>query len=111
MVALITLEEAKTLLNIPSDDEDAKLNILIPAASELVVNYLKDQADTLLGLDTGGELPTGSDVPYAIRMATALMVGILLNDPDGDPNKYFERGYLPAPVTALLYPLRDPAVA
>ena len=111
MLELITLAEAKTQLNIVSDDEDAKLALLIPAASAAVANYLKGQADGLLGLDTAGEIDPFGDVPPVIRKATALLVGYLLENLDSDTEKAFERGYLPAPVTALLYPLRDPALA
>jgi hypothetical protein len=44
-------------------------------------------------------------------MATILLTGHFYNNPDGDPEHDWEQGYLPRPVTALLYPLRDPALA
>jgi hypothetical protein len=39
-----------------------------------------------------------------------MMVGILARDRDGVEAKDWDHGYLPRPVTSLLYPLRDPAL-
>ncbi len=100
-----TLTETKRSLRIleTETDDDALLEMLITAASKSVANYLKSSADSLL--------PNEAEIPAEVRVATIMLVGYLYRSPDEDPDKYFERGFLPAPVTALLYPLRDPAVA
>lgn len=111
MVALTTIGEAKARLHIDMDDDDGILAGYIEAASAAVIAYLKDQADVLLDLDSGGDLPSGAEVPPVIETATIMLVGYFYRNPDGDPDKAFGQGDLPAPVTALLYPLRDPALA
>lgn len=100
-----TLTDTKRSLRMldTETDDDALLEMLITAASKSVANYLKSSADPLL--------PDGAEIPGEVRVATIILVGFLYRSPDQDPDKYFERGYLPAPVTALLYPLRDPAIA
>ena len=110
-VALATLERVKSALRIDTDQDDALLDAYILAASAAVIAYLKGQADVLLDLDTGGSMPSGFEVPPAIEIATVILVGHFYREPDGDTEKAFEQGYLPKPVTALLYPLRDPALA
>ena len=40
-----------------------------------------------------------------------MLVGHFYKEPDGNTEDAFEQGYLPKPVTALLYPLRDPTLA
>jgi uncharacterized phage protein (predicted DNA packaging) len=111
MIALVTLERVKSALRIDTDMDDALLTAYIHAASAAVVAYLKGQADALLDLDTGGDMPSGTEVPPAIEIATIILVGHFYREPDGDTDRAFEQGYLPRPVTALLYPLRDPALA
>jgi hypothetical protein len=111
MVALVTLEQVKEALHVDTDDDDGPLGLYIEAASAAVINYLKGQAEALLDLDSSGEIPSGVEVPAPIAVATIALVGHYYREPDGDEQKAFERGYLPAPVTALLYPLRDPALA
>lgn len=111
MVALVSLDRVKQALRIDADDDDALLDAYIAAASAAVINYLKGQADALLDLDSGGEMPSGAEVPEPLALATIVLVGHFYREPDGDTEKAFEQGYLPRPVTALLYPLRDPALA
>jgi hypothetical protein len=48
---------------------------------------------------------------YEVKAAVLLLVGYFFKDRDNDKNHEYEQGYLPRPVTALLYPLRDPALA
>lgn len=57
--------------------------------------------------DSNGEFT----VRYSIQCATLLMIGFMDANRDGNLNNAFAQGYLPAPVTALLYPLRDPTLA
>lgn len=111
MVALVSLDRVKEALHVDSADDDALLDAYIAAASAAVINYLKGQAEVLLDLDSSGDLPSGAEVPPEIEMATIILVGHFYREPDGNPDQAFEQGYLPKPVTALLYPLRDPALA
>lgn len=110
MVDLVTLEYTKDLLNVDITDDDAKLQAYISASSASVINYLKGQAAVILNLDKQGQMPPGTVVPPEIQVATVLLVGHFYNEPDGDSDNAFAQGYLPKPVTALLYPLRDPAL-
>ena len=107
-VALVTLEETKVALRIDGDDMDATLELQIQAASEAVLEYLKDAAEDFL--DEQG-VPISGEVPARVQWATIALVGYWVRDPDANPDGEFDRGYLPAPVTALLYPLRTPSMA
>jgi hypothetical protein len=109
--ALVTSDEVKRALRIDLDDtdDDALIEQLIYGATKMVINYLKSAADAYL--DSGGDVPSGTDIPDEIKTATIMLVGFLFKQSDQDPEGYFERGYLPKPVTAILYPLRDPALA
>lgn len=109
MVWLVSVPEVKAMLRIDGDAVDDALSLLIPAASAAVVNYLKSGASAFIGED--GEVTDPNDVPFEVRAATAFLVGQLMRNPDNDVEGAFDRGYLPKPVTALLYPLRDPALA
>lgn len=124
MVKLVSLSTVKFALRIGDIDEasgggwqvlphedDALLDEYIEAASAAVINYLKGQAEALLNLDSGGDIPSGTEIPKEIEIATILLVGHFYKEPDGNDDGSFEHGYLPRPVTALLYPLRDPALA
>jgi len=97
---LVTLAEARDHLRSDSVDDDADLTIKIHAASGAVINYLKSPA-----------FIDESAVPFEVKAATLLLIGYLYKDRDGDEGGEYQQGYLPRPVTALLYPLRDPALA
>lgn len=103
-VALVTLEETKLALRIDGDDYDDAIEVLIAAASEAVADYLKVSTDDLV--DSGGDA-----IEARVKWATIVLVGYYLRNPDADPDEEFERGYLPKPITALLYPMRDPTLA
>lgn len=109
MVWLVSVDEVKAMQRLDGDDIDTTLMLLIPAASGAVVNYLKSGADAFIGED--GEVTDLEAVPPEVRAATVILVGHMMRNPDSDTEGAFEPGYLPRPVTALLYPLRDPAVA
>lgn len=120
----VTLERGKQHLNMDHDLDDVLITAYIGAASGAVKNYLKsasayeverDSNDDPI-LDSSGD-PTyvvdSSDdkvVKYEVQAAVLLMLGFLYKDRDENPDSAFDRGYLPKPVTALLYPLRDPAL-
>lgn len=121
----VTLERAKQHLNMDHNLDDTLIEAYVGAASEAVKNYLKsasayeperDSNDDPI-LDSSGDPVYAEDsngdkiVRYAVQAAVLLMVGFLYKDRDENPDSAFERGYLPRPVTALLYSLRDPALA
>lgn len=108
MPDLVTLSEAKTKLRIYHDDFDTQFALLISAASNAVVNYLDDRAEAVLDLDSGGEIPSGVEVPEEVKVATLYLVDVMHRDSDAADE--FKMGYLPAQVVSLLYPLRDPAI-
>lgn len=106
MTKLVTLDELKARIRMDHDVEDDTLELLIEGASAAVLNYLKLEHDHYD--DSSGE---AVDVPAEVKNATLLLCGILSKDRDGTAMKDWEPGDLPAPVRALLYPLRDPALA
>jgi hypothetical protein len=117
--ALVSLTRVKQALRVgildddgspQVDDDDAILEAYIDAASEAVVNYLGGRADIVIpGLAESPQTEDGC--PRVVEQAVILLVGFWYREPDGDAEQVFDRGYLPKPVTALLYPLRDPAIA
>jgi hypothetical protein len=113
MFMLVTVDQVRTALKLDSGESDTIIALYISAASRAVVRYLKGQAGQLLTIDSPPNSPPDdlSTVPEDIQMATILLTGHFYHNPDGDPDHDWEQGYLPRPVTALLYPLRDPAVA
>lgn len=121
----VTLERGKQHLNMDHDLDDVLITAYIGAASGAVKNYLKsasayeverDSNDDPI-LDSSGDpvyVVDSSDekiVKYEAQAAVLLMLGFLYKDRDENPDSAFAQGYLPKPVTALLYALRDPALA
>ena len=121
----VTLERGKQHLNMDHDQDDVLITAYIGAASGAVKNYLKsasayeverDSNDDPI-LDSSGDptyvVDSSGDkvVKYEVQAAVLLMLGFLYKDRDENPDSAFDRGYLPKPVTALLYALRDPALA
>lgn len=121
----VTLDRAKRHLNMDHDLDDPLIEVYVQAASGAVKNYLKsaspyeierDSNDDPI-LDSSGDPVYVTDssgdklVSYPVQAAVLLMVGFLYKDRDENPDQAFQAGYLPKPVTALLYPLRDPALA
>jgi hypothetical protein len=117
----------------PEDDPDLALKVR--AASAAVLNYLKGFRNVwVVAVEMAGAYPLlvdGKPVPMVdtngepvfvedsngartvrdeVKAATLLMLGYLWKDRDENADGAFDMGYLPKPVTALLYPLRDPAV-
>lgn len=121
----VTLERGKQHLNMDHDLDDVLITAYIGAASGAVKNYLKsasayeverDSNDDPI-LDSSGYptyvVDSSGDkiVRYEVQAAVLLMLGFLYKDRDENPDQAFAQGYLPKPVTALLYTLRDPALA
>lgn len=108
MVALVHIEDVKRGLRIDTNDFDEILSYEIGAASEAILAYLKSGAD---GFFVSGDAIDLDSVPDRVQKATILLVGYLHNPVGYESYKDFELGYLPAPVTSLLYTMRDPALA
>lgn len=122
---LVTLEEASDHLRRDTTDDDNDLTLKIQAASRAITNYLKSSSPYQPEVDTAGDpiIDSAGDIVYAVdssgdkiplpevRLAVLYLVGIYYRDRDGEEMDKWELGYLPKPVTALLYPLRDPAYA
>lgn len=123
---LVTLDEAKDNLLVDFSTYDADINLKVKAASGMVLNYLKSRRNLyVLQTDDDGQpiLDSQGQVIYEldsqggkivrdeVKHAVLLLVGILFRDRDGAEAKDWMPGFLPAPVTAILYPLRDPAIA
>jgi len=122
----VTIDEVKRHLNIVPTDytHDDYLRSLIYAASAMVKNHLGNKSvyiadrgeDDDVELDSNfepilesfGDAPTVEQVRNEVKVAVLLLIGELFLNREGAGN--FERGYLPAPVAAILYPLRDPQV-
>lgn|SRR5690606_29254277 len=121
----VTLDRAKAHLNMDHDEDDNLIGLYITAASRAVKNYLKSGSPFKVETDSDGNdvLDSSGDPVYErdssgakiiaeeVQAATLLLIGHLYKDRDENPDGAFEAGYLPKPVTALLYPLRDPALA
>lgn len=123
---LVTLEQAKDNLLIDFNTYDTDIRLKISSASGMVINYLKSRKNLyVLLVDDDGEplLDSQGEVIYEldsqgarivrdeIKHAVLILVGMFFRDRDGVEAKDWAPGFLPAPVTAILYPLRDPALA
>jgi len=119
MTMLVSLDQAKDHLRIDSDSEDSDLALKIYGASKAVLNYMKSASVYEPERDETGAVVIGPDglpvysdqVLFEVQAAVLLMLGFLYKDRDVNADNAFEQGYLPKPVTALLYSLRDPALA
>lgn len=117
----VTLEDAKTHLRVDFDDDDADLQGKILAASSAVKNYMKTASVYEPNRDADGNPETDADgnftypatkrVRFEVRAATLILVGELYKNREAEQDGDAGLGMLPAPVIALLYPLRDPALA
>lgn len=110
---LVTLDQAKDHLRVDYDFEDDLITMYVQGASAAVLNYLKTDGQDYF--DSSGDLILDSSgetiVPFAIEAATLMMCAYLYRLRGDNEDNTYERGYLPMPVTAILYPLRDPALA
>lgn len=114
MISLVTLEQVKDRLKIDGTADDSNLQGLIYGASRMVLNYLELDEEHYLNSDGEMEIDTDTrgyfEVPEEVQVATILLIGILYRDPDGTESEKWSRGFLPNPVVAILYPLRDPTI-
>lgn len=115
MIGLVTLEQCKSHLRIDGTDSDSNLQLLIYAASRIVLNYLKRDEDYYLNSDGTMDIDTDTqgyfEVEAEVQVATMIMVGKLYDDPSGEEVEKWSHGYPPIPVLSILYPLRDPSLA
>lgn len=114
---LASVDEFKLRQRYVGTDEDADIEFVLQAASRMVLGYLKVDESYFAGseYDTDGEYPADSDgvlinVTPEVKAATIYLAGVLKRDPDGAETEKWELGYLPRPVLAMLYHLRDPAL-
>jgi len=121
---LVTLQQASDHLRRDTTADDADLARKIHQASAAVLEYLKQASPWAQARDSAGQplfdsagnpLPevdsAGEPVIHpSVEAAVLIMTGYLYRLRDSNPDEAFEQGYLPRPVTALLYPLRDPAL-
>lgn len=125
MVMLVTLEQASERIRRDTNADDADLTLMIHSASHAVINYLNGESpyvkvigtDGLPALDSNGGFiydvdSSGDPIPLeVVQQAVLYLIGVFYDDRDGKNLSEWQPGFLPAPVTALLYPLRTPAIA
>lgn len=104
----ISVDRAKAHLRADDDDSNA-IQSMLDAAQGAVLNYLK--VSDISDLATGSPPVVPDRIYNAVSAAILLQLGYLYRNRDSDPDGEFDRGYLPKPVTSLLFPLRDPACA
>jgi len=111
---LVSMKMAKLQLAMDHDEDDLLIEMYLEGASQAVVNYLK--SGSAFFLDSSGEVeydvngePIG--IPPIVKTCVLFMVGVLYRNRDENTDDIFRPGFLPAPVTAMLYSLRDPALA
>jgi hypothetical protein len=117
-VKLISLDQAKAHLRVDHDEDDADIDLKIGAASEAILDYLKLPADAYAD-DSSGEIEFDSDgpvnVPMRVQQAVLLLLGEFYRSRDGQQQgevpTQWGYGYLPRPVVALLYSMRDPTIS
>jgi len=106
MTPLATLDEVKQHLRIDGPDADGDLTIKLAAASERVALHLNGVSPYLPPVEGAA-----AQARPIVRAAVLLLVGYLYRYPSGDEKKAFDDGRLPAPITALLAPLRRKVLA
>lgn len=134
MIMLVTLEQASEHLRRDTGDDDADLTLKIMAASQAILNYLKDpllayeyardeNGNYILDSDGKRELAIDSDGKYIpsmpVQLATLIMIGVFYTDRDAkeyvDPRsggglERLGNLELPRAVHWLLDPIRKPTV-
>jgi len=119
---LVTIDEARAHLRIDGDIDDAWLSSAIPAISQAVLLWLKDEARAYQPeIDSNGDVAVDSNdepvlmVRPIVRMATLVELATLYRYREGEGNtgvpQHWGHGYtLSVGATALLTPLRKSTV-
>jgi hypothetical protein len=116
-VALVSLPQAQDHLRDFYTENEGHIELLILAASRACITYLDGGEDSFA--DSDGQIAQDSngvpqDVPEDIQAACLLLIGEFYRNRDGEQageiNAQFGYGFLPRPVTALLFPYRSPVV-
>jgi hypothetical protein len=109
---LVTVQQAQDHLRIDDDSLNAsEITVYIKAASQAIVRYLGAGADVFFDAN-GDPIFDSSDLLDGyedVQSAVLLLIGYLYKNRDNNQGNEFSN-YLPAPVIALLYPLRDPTI-
>lgn len=112
MIELVTIEQAKLAVREIQSHQDDFIVLLIRASSRMVLTYLKLDEDAYLNSDGTMDLDSSTlgynEVPEEVQAAVLYLVAVLFKDRDGAESEKWERGFLPAPVVSMLYPLRLP---
>lgn len=119
MTPFVTLEQVKRHLRIDDDEADDDLTLKLEAATERIGVHLNGvppfqpelDGSGLPVRDADGKVVYTDQVRGSVKSATLLLVGYLYRYPSGDEKAAFEDGRLPAPITALLAPIRRRAFA
>lgn len=106
---IVTLAQAKARTRVDSNDEDDDLALMLAGAEAAVLGYLKVESLDELAIGSPAVLP--QRVTDVVTNAVLVMFAYMYKDRDNDENREYDMGYLPRPVIAMLYPLRDPSVA
>jgi UDP-galactopyranose mutase len=102
MADFVTLQEAKMQLRVVWEDEDQTIQMLLDAAEDAVLNYIKK--------DWGW---TSETVPKSVKLAILVLLSTYY-EPFRDGDNFTNQialGYPPPAVTALLHRFRSPAYA
>jgi hypothetical protein len=113
MVALLTLDVAKSHLRVDHTDDDADITRKIAQASAIALVYIKKTVGTIDPEDPSIVDWTDVTVPDDVAAAIELILSKLYDDRAGGEhdNPNVAMGYLTPEVTALLHRWRDPALA
>lgn len=109
-----TLEQVKLRLRIDDNAADDDLELMIEAATDRIMLHLNGTSPMQPETEDDGtpvldddDLPVYTDqVRPMVTTATITLIGYMYRYPTGDEKKAYDPDVLPAPVTALLGPLR-----
>ena len=114
----VCLADAKAQCRVDHSEDDSMITSYIESASSMVKNYLKNVSpyepersvvdDTPVYDSNGYSVKDDdlNDIRYEVKAAVLILVQMMY-----DQEYTFRPGYLPDPVQAILYPIRDPALA
>lgn len=116
---LVSVEKASAHCRREAGDDDDDFELKVEGASEMVMDYISDEAKVSWTDSAGDPLEDSNgdavDVPRRIQSATLTLVEHLYRNRDGATDdkvpEQYGYGYLPQGVMALLYSLRKPTVA